>query len=50
MSGHNHDHGAEAATRRGKLIIVFAITFAVMVAEIIGAALTGSLALLADAG
>ncbi|AFR31251.1 cation diffusion facilitator family transporter [Arthrobacter sp. Rue61a] len=50
MSGHDHDHAAAATARRGKLIIVFAITFTVMIAEIIGSALTGSLALLADAG
>ena len=50
MSGHDHSHGADAASQRGKLIIVFAITAAVMVAEIVGTFLTGSLALLADAG
>ena len=50
MSGHGHDHAAEATTRRSKLITVFAITFTVMIAEIIGAVMTGSLALLADAG
>ncbi len=50
-SGHDHSHGAAgAASQRGKLVIVFGITFAVMVAEIIGSVLTGSLALLADAG
>lgn len=50
MSGHDHDHGAAAAGNRSKLILVFAITFTVMIAEIIGSVLTGSLALLADAG
>ena len=51
MSGHDHDHGTAAAVgQRGKLLVVFAITFTVMAAEIIGAFLTGSLALLADAG
>jgi len=50
MSGHDHDYGAAATSQRGKLITVFAITFAVMVAEVIGSVLTGSLALLADAG
>jgi cobalt-zinc-cadmium efflux system protein len=50
-SGHDHSHGAtNAAGQRGKLIIVFGVTFAVMIAEIIGSVLTGSLALLADAG
>ena len=48
MSG--HDHGPAASGQRGKLIAVFAITFTVMIAEIIGSVLTGSLALLADAG
>ncbi|MCU1516535.1 MAG: czc [Pseudarthrobacter sp.] len=48
MSGHNH--GAGASGQRGKLIAVFAITFTVMLAEILGSVLTGSLALLADAG
>ncbi|MDP9988744.1 cobalt-zinc-cadmium efflux system protein [Arthrobacter oryzae] len=50
MSGHDHDHAAAGAGHRGKLIVVFAVTFSVMAAEIIGAVLTGSLALLADAG
>ncbi|GAA4659710.1 cation diffusion facilitator family transporter [Arthrobacter cryoconiti] len=45
-----HDHGAAAPTQRGKLILVFTITFTVMIAEIFGSVLTGSLALLADAG
>jgi cobalt-zinc-cadmium efflux system protein len=49
MSGHDHDHGA-ANSNRGKLIVVFSVTFSVMIAEIIGAVLTGSLALLADSG
>lgn len=48
MSG--HDHGSTAAGQRGKLIVVFAITFSVMVAGIIGSVLAGGLALLADAG
>ncbi|MEV7572926.1 cation diffusion facilitator family transporter [Pseudarthrobacter sp. NPDC089323] len=50
MSGHDHDHAVAGTRQRGKLLIVFAITFSVMAAEIIGAFLTGSLALLADAG
>ena len=40
MSGHDHDHGAAAAGNRSKLILVFAITFTVMVAEIIDTYLT----------
>jgi cobalt-zinc-cadmium efflux system protein len=50
VSGHDHAHSAAGAGQRGKLIIVFAITFTVMIAEIVGSILTGSLALLADAG
>ena len=50
MSGHDHDHAVTGTRQRGKLLVVFAITFTVMAAEIIGAFLTGSLALLADAG
>lgn len=47
--GHDHSHRViNAAGQRAKLIIVFG--FAVMVAGIIGSILTGSLALLADAG
>ena len=49
MSGeHNHSHAGTG--RRGKLAVVFAITATIMVAEIIGAVISGSLALLADAG
>lgn len=50
--GHGHGHGSVTAggAHRGRLLIVFAITAAVLVAEIVGAYLTGSLALLADAG
>lgn len=43
-----HDHGS-AASSRTRLGIVLALTGAVAVAEIIGALVTGSLALLADA-
>ena len=49
MSG-EHDHAHGATGRRGKLAVVFAITATIMVAEIIGAVISGSLALLADAG
>jgi cobalt-zinc-cadmium efflux system protein len=48
MAG-DHDHSA-AAAHRGRLAAVFAITMAVLVVEVVGAALSGSLALLADAG
>jgi cation diffusion facilitator family transporter len=48
--GHGHDHGTAAAGHRGRLVVVLGLTVAVLVAEVIGAALSGSLALLADAG
>ena len=46
--GESHDHG-QASSRRA-LAIVFALTAGFMVVEIVGGLLTGSLALLADAG
>ncbi|GGR30778.1 cation diffusion facilitator family transporter [Streptomyces netropsis] len=59
-AGHDHGHshgapppgtsGTAAAAYRGRLRIALGITLTVLVAEIIGSALTGSLALLADAG
>jgi cobalt-zinc-cadmium efflux system protein len=45
---HNHEHG-RGADRRA-LAITFVLTAAFMVAEVVGGLLTGSLALLADAG
>ena len=49
---HNHDHGAAAAGagHRKRLAVVLSITASVLVAEVVGAVITGSLALLADAG
>ncbi len=44
--GHNHGRGAD----RRALSIVFALTTAFMVVEVVGGLVTGSLALLADAG
>jgi cobalt-zinc-cadmium efflux system protein len=46
---HDHAHSA-AAAHRGRLTAVFAVTLVVLVVELVGAALSGSLALLADAG
>lgn len=43
--GHSHDHGGS----RRRLTIAFGITATVLIAELIGAAITGSLALLVDA-
>jgi cobalt-zinc-cadmium efflux system protein len=48
--GHEHSHSAGRAEDRGRLRLVLAITAAVMVVELIGAWVAGSLALLADAG
>jgi cobalt-zinc-cadmium efflux system protein len=46
---HDHQHSA-AGAHRGRLALVFAITVAVLLVEVAGAAISGSLALLADAG
>ncbi len=46
--GHSHDHGRGADQRA--LLVVFALTTAFMVVEVVGGLVTGSLALLADAG
>lgn len=51
MSGHDHGHGAgQQADHRGRLLTVLAITSTVLIVEVIGATVSGSLALLADAG
>jgi len=45
-----HDHGATAGARnRNRLIVEATITFVVLVAQLVGSAVTGSLALVADA-
>ncbi len=46
---HGHDHGAALADHRGCLAAVLAITVTVMIVEVVGAIVSGSLALLADA-
>lgn len=49
--GHGHDHSPTAAGRsKGRLAAVLAITITILVVELVGAILTGSLALYADAG
>ena len=50
--GHGHAHvpATASAGQRRRLAVVLGLTLAVLVAEAVGAALTGSLALLADAG
>ena len=45
-----HDHAHAAGSNRARLAIALAVVAAVLVAEFVGAALSGSLALLADAG
>ncbi|WP_138758925.1 cation diffusion facilitator family transporter [Modestobacter altitudinis] len=49
--GHDHGtaHGTAAAAHRGRLAVVLALTGGVFVVEVIGALVSGSLALLADA-
>lgn len=47
--GHRHSHSAAAANKH-RLAIVFGLTSTYLIAEVIGGLLTGSLALLADAG
>jgi cobalt-zinc-cadmium efflux system protein len=47
--GHSHDHGL-ASAGRGRLAVVLAITVGVLVAQSVGALVSGSLALLADTG
>ncbi|MBK7821003.1 MAG: cation transporter [Tessaracoccus sp.] len=51
MSGHSHGHAAEAGQpgdHRARLWIAFAITATIVVAQAVGAVVTGSLALLTD--
>ncbi|KAA1374741.1 cation diffusion facilitator family transporter [Aeromicrobium fastidiosum] len=47
--GHDHSHGT-GVQHRGRLALVLALSLTVLVVEAVVAALTGSLALLADAG
>jgi cobalt-zinc-cadmium efflux system protein len=49
--GSGHGHGVTATNaHRKRLIVVLIITFVVLIAEVIGGLIAGSLALLADAG
>jgi cobalt-zinc-cadmium efflux system protein len=48
--GHDHGHAAGRAEDRGRLRVVLGITLVVMAVEVVGAVVTGSLALFADAG
>lgn len=47
---HGHNHGTVTGAHRGRLVAVLAFTVTVLVVEAVGAVLSGSLALLADAG
>lgn len=48
---HTHSHGATAgAAHRRRLVVVLVLTVAVVVVQVVGGLLSGSLALLADAG
>jgi cobalt-zinc-cadmium efflux system protein len=47
MAGHEHSHAGSA--HRGRLAIAFGITATILIAEVVGAIVTGSLALLMDA-
>jgi cobalt-zinc-cadmium efflux system protein len=46
--GHDHSHAHGAADHRGRLAVAFGISATVLVAQLVGAVLTGSLALLVD--
>ena len=50
MTGHDHNADPGAVADRRRLTLVLVITGSVLVAEVVGAIWTGSLALLADAG
>ncbi len=47
--GHDHAHGTATGQHRRRLVIVLAITSTVVVAQLVGGLVSGSLALLADA-
>ena len=48
--GHAHAPGTAAGGQRRRLTVVLVLTLAVLAAEVVGAIVSGSLALLADAG
>lgn len=48
--GHSHGHAAGRSADRSRLKLVLVVTVSVIVLEVVGALLSGSLALLADAG
>ena len=50
MSGHDHAHDTVAGRQRGRLAAVLSVSVAILLAEVAGGLISGSLALLADAG
>jgi cobalt-zinc-cadmium efflux system protein len=48
--GHSHVHHTATGRHRGRLLVVLGITLTVMVVQVVGGLVSGSLALLADAG
>ncbi len=50
MSSHAHQHAPTDPGKRGRLAVVLAISLTILVVEVVGAVVSGSLALLADAG
>jgi cation diffusion facilitator family transporter len=48
--GHGHTPATAAGAHRSRLVVVLGLTLAVLAAEVVGSVLSGSLALLADAG
>lgn len=48
--GYGHAHGTAAGRHRGRLAVVLALTLAVVGVQVVGGLVSGSLALLADAG
>lgn len=48
--GHEHGHATAGGAFRGRLLLALTLALAVLVAQLIGAWVSGSLALLADAG
>ncbi|MFS0703271.1 cation diffusion facilitator family transporter [Cellulomonas sp. 179-A 9B4 NHS] len=49
-AGHTHRHGTATAQHRKRLVLVLVITLSVVGAQVVGGLVSGSLALLADAG
>ena len=48
--GHDHSHSTAAQAHRGRLLAVLVLTLVVLVVEVVGGLVSGSFALIADAG